>query len=110
TEPDLLGSQEVPWHKPSSLVPFGLKRPRSVNCAVRPVRPRSGRSIRQSAAAFSDCMIFRKLLDEHPSVTAVELSNYGEIFLNPELLEILALAHERKVVLTAGNGVNLNHV
>ena len=35
---------------------------------------------------------------------------FGEIFLNPQLLQILELAHERKVALAAGNGVNLNNV
>ena len=49
-----------------------------------------------------------KLLDENPHVTSVELANYGEIFLNPELLGILRSAHERGVVLTAAEGVNLN--
>jgi MoaA/NifB/PqqE/SkfB family radical SAM enzyme len=53
---------------------------------------------------------FRNLLDENPFVTSIELSNYGEIFLNPQLLQILELAHERNVALTAANGVNLNHV
>jgi len=53
---------------------------------------------------------FQKLLDENPWVEAVELSNYGEIFLNPDLLEIIRYAFDRKVILTADNGVNLNHV
>jgi MoaA/NifB/PqqE/SkfB family radical SAM enzyme len=52
---------------------------------------------------------FRKLLDDNPSLTHVELSNYGEIFLNPELLEIMAHAQERGVGLSADNGVNLNN-
>jgi MoaA/NifB/PqqE/SkfB family radical SAM enzyme len=52
---------------------------------------------------------FRGLLDRNPQLRQVELSNYGEMFLNPQLLEILQLAYSRKVVLTATNGVNLNH-
>jgi MoaA/NifB/PqqE/SkfB family radical SAM enzyme len=51
---------------------------------------------------------FRKLLDENLPLKMIELSNYGEIFLNPHLLDILALAQERKVSLTALNGANLN--
>lgn len=51
---------------------------------------------------------FEGLLQDAPYVTHVELANYGEIFLNPELLEILHCAHERRVTLTAGEGVNLN--
>lgn len=53
---------------------------------------------------------FRKLLDENPWVKEVELSNYGEIFLNPELLEMLKHAHDRNVALSAANGANLNNV
>jgi MoaA/NifB/PqqE/SkfB family radical SAM enzyme len=53
---------------------------------------------------------FRKLLDDNPHIRHVELSNYGEIFLNPQLLLILEEAYGRKVALTAGNGVNLNNV
>lgn len=40
----------------------------------------------------------------------IELSNYGEIFLNPDLLEILAYAHAKGIQLSAHNGANLNHV
>lgn len=53
---------------------------------------------------------FRKLIDDNPSLAIIELSNYGEIFLNPQLLQIFELAHERNIALTAGNGVNLNNV
>jgi MoaA/NifB/PqqE/SkfB family radical SAM enzyme len=53
---------------------------------------------------------FQKLLDENPWIEKIELSNYGEIFLNPDLLEIIKHAYKRKVALTAANGVNLNSV
>ena len=53
---------------------------------------------------------FRKLLDDNPGLKRIELSNWGEIFLNPALLSILELAHQRGVTLSAGNGVNLNKV
>lgn len=53
---------------------------------------------------------FRKLLAANPRLRHVELSNYGELFLNPELAGILQHAHERGVMLTADNGANLNHV
>jgi MoaA/NifB/PqqE/SkfB family radical SAM enzyme len=53
---------------------------------------------------------FRDLLDENPCVTRVELSNYGEVFLNPNLLKILSYANDKGVAITLENGVNLNHV
>jgi hypothetical protein len=51
---------------------------------------------------------FIGLLDANPGLEEVELSNYGEMFLNPALPEILRAACERGVVLHADNGVNLN--
>jgi len=51
---------------------------------------------------------FKKLLDENRSLKEIELSNYGEIFLNPELDAIIQYADEKKVRLTAENGVNFN--
>jgi hypothetical protein len=51
---------------------------------------------------------FEALLDANPEIQHVELSNYGEMFLNPRLAEILEAAHRRKVVVSGNNGVNLN--
>ncbi len=38
------------------------------------------------------------------------MANFGEIFLNPELLGIMQVAHEHGVVLKASDGVNFNNV
>ena len=51
---------------------------------------------------------FERFLGNNPGVREIELSNWGEILLNPELSQILQLAHEKGVALTARNGVNLN--
>jgi hypothetical protein len=53
---------------------------------------------------------FRRLIDENPWIWRVELSNWGEIFLNPDIERIIAYAYDRSVALTAWNGANLNHV
>lgn len=53
---------------------------------------------------------FRRLLDENACIKKIELSNYGEMFLNPDLLEMMKYAYEKKVFLIADNGVNLNNV
>jgi MoaA/NifB/PqqE/SkfB family radical SAM enzyme len=50
---------------------------------------------------------FQKLIDHNPRIACIELSNYGEIFLNPDLIEILRYAHVQNVTLNA-RGVNLN--
>ncbi len=51
---------------------------------------------------------FERLLDENPEIEHVELSNYGEMFLNPRLPELLEAAYRRNVVVSGSNGVNLN--
>lgn len=62
-----------------------------------------------SGSGFLRAASFVSILDSAPWVRHVELSNNGEIFLNPELEVIVREAAERGVRLTAANGVNLNH-
>jgi hypothetical protein len=64
----------------------------------------------QLGSGFLKFDAFRRIVDENPWVHAIELSNWGEIFLNPEIERILAYAYRRSVALTAWNGANLNHV
>jgi MoaA/NifB/PqqE/SkfB family radical SAM enzyme len=52
---------------------------------------------------------FQMILEAGPWIKRVELSNWGEIFLNKDLPEILRIAFERGVTVHASNGVNLNH-
>ena len=52
---------------------------------------------------------YRKIVEENRRITEIELSNYGEILLNPDLPRIAEHAYRRGVRLTAKNGVNLNH-
>ena len=52
---------------------------------------------------------FKKLVDEN-DIEDIEISNSGEIFLNPDLVKILEYAHKKHIRLTADNGVNLNNL
>jgi molybdenum cofactor biosynthesis enzyme MoaA len=92
--------------------PSTVRLEASSHCQLRcPACPTTDGSIdRVVGKGFLKSDDFRAFLDRNPSVRIVELSNYGEIFINPQLLEILKIAHERKVALTALNGVNLNNV
>lgn len=54
---------------------------------------------------FSDFKIF---VDKNPATKEIELSNWGEIFLNPQIKELVRYAHEKKLALTASNGSNFN--
>lgn len=56
---------------------------------------------------FSD---FEKFIQNNPFVKIIELSNSGEIFLNPDLFQIIKYAFENNIELHASNGVNLNQV
>lgn len=52
---------------------------------------------------------FRALIDANPATSAVELSNYGEALLNPDLITILQYAQQKSVTINFHNGVNLNN-
>lgn len=77
-----------------------------LRCPLCPIH--SGVSRPAIGIGFLRLTDFENLLRENPDVTTVELANYGEMFLNPQLLEIMRCAHERGVALTATEGVNLN--
>lgn len=53
---------------------------------------------------------FKKIVDSNSYINEIELSNWGEIFLNPNLVQIIKYAYESNIKLTAGNGVNFNSV
>jgi MoaA/NifB/PqqE/SkfB family radical SAM enzyme len=53
---------------------------------------------------------FKTILKQNPTLRSIEISNYGEIFLNPELPDIIQYAFQKRVRLSAMNGVNLNHL
>lgn len=53
---------------------------------------------------------FERFLDRAPTLKSVELSNYGEVFLNPELRQILERAAARGVAVSIDNGANLNRL
>jgi MoaA/NifB/PqqE/SkfB family radical SAM enzyme len=51
---------------------------------------------------------FKKFINQNRHVLNIELSNWGEIFLNPALKRIMEYAYRKGITLTADNGVNLN--
>lgn len=53
---------------------------------------------------------FKKFVDDNPKIKHIELSNWGEIFLNPELKDIIKHAYQKNIILSAVNGVNLNTI
>ncbi len=53
---------------------------------------------------------FKALVDKNEFIKRVEMTNWGEIFLNPELLDIIRYGYEKDIEMVARNGVNLNNV
>jgi MoaA/NifB/PqqE/SkfB family radical SAM enzyme len=51
---------------------------------------------------------FKDFIDHNRQIRKVELGNFGEVFLNPELPRILRYAFEQGVVTEIDEGVNLN--
>ena len=73
----------------------------------RQTNPEYSKFIGEGYLKFKD---FKKLVDENEFIKIIELSNSGEIFLNPELVDIIKYAYEKNIKLTAYNGVNLNYL
>ena len=92
--------------------PSKIRLEASSYCQLRcPSCPTTSKAIQPAVGSgFLKLTDLRKLLDENPWLKEIELSNYGEIFLNPDLLKIISYAYERGVALRADNGVNLNNV
>ena len=53
---------------------------------------------------------FKRFLDDNPQIERVELSNNGEIFLNPDLIKIMEYSYQKGVALEADMGTNFNTV
>src|SRR5271170_7187879 len=90
--------------------PVSIQIDASLHCQLKcPLCPTAdGRVLPALGAGHLEPANFEALLDGNPQIAHVELSNYGEMFLNPQLVDILACAFERKVTVSGNNGVNLN--
>ena len=92
--------------------PRAIRLEASTVCQLRcPSCPTASGEVGQTLGSgflkFSD---FKKIIDDNPWVSEIELSNWGEIFLNKEVVQIIRYAYERNVALDAFNGANLNNV
>ena len=92
--------------------PFKIGLDASTVCQLKcPSCPNALGKIAQTLGSkFLKFEDFKKTIDSNPWIRSIELSNWGEIFLNRELLKIAEYAYKKKVVLNAGTGVNLNTV
>ncbi|MDP2653353.1 MAG: cupin domain-containing protein [Candidatus Omnitrophota bacterium] len=70
----------------------------------------TGRTGRELGVGYLKLEDFKDFIRRNPNVAHIELSNWGEVFLNKDLARILAHAHRHNVCLYFANGANLNHV
>ena len=101
-----------PADPPSPLHPPNIRVEACSHCQLKcPVcQTATGEIHKYIGAGFLKFDDFKTLVDANPWVEEIELSNNGEIFLNPHMSKIVRYAHEHNVQLTASNGVNLNTV
>jgi MoaA/NifB/PqqE/SkfB family radical SAM enzyme/mannose-6-phosphate isomerase-like protein (cupin superfamily) len=69
-----------------------------------------GMTLKTLGAKFLKFVDFKNLIDANPWISDIELSNWGEIFLNPEIISILEYGFKKNIALHANCGVNLNTV
>jgi MoaA/NifB/PqqE/SkfB family radical SAM enzyme len=68
----------------------------------------NGTIARSIGAGFLTLASFKTFVRNHPWVTDIELSNWGEVFLNKDLEQILRHAHRQRVAVRIDNGANLD--
>ncbi len=93
-----------------SLKPFSIRLDASTACQLRcPSCPTAlGKIQKTVGTGLLKFQTFKEIVDRNPFVCDIELSNWGEIFLNPDLSRIAEYAYQKNVILRADNGVNLN--
>lgn len=92
--------------------PKSIRLDASTNCQLKcPSCPTAKGEIRKYiGGGFLRFEDFKQIVNDNHSILHIELSNWGEIFLNPDLPKILAYSYEKSIAVTASNGVNLNTV
>lgn len=79
---------------------------RCVECSTSKGITHSG-IIGKGQLSFED---FVKFVENNPQISKIEMSNWGEIFLNKDILQIMEYAYNHGVTLYCGNGTNFNYV
>ena len=78
-----------------------------LNCVSCYMRKTDYASVGKGVLKFED---FKRFIEDYPFIQRVELSNNGEVFLNPDIDRILEYAYEKNVEITMLGGVNFNYI
>ncbi|MDD4939181.1 MAG: cupin domain-containing protein [Candidatus Omnitrophica bacterium] len=97
--------------KEKMLIPRSIRLESSTICQLDcPSCPTAlGQIAKNLGKGFLSFRSFKEIVDSNPWIISIELSNWGEIFLNKDLLKIMKYAYKNNIALHAGNGVNLNN-
>lgn len=82
-------------------------------CQLRCVSCSTSKGIIRNGFVREGCMTFHDfacIVDANPEIKHIELSNWGEIFLNPDILRIMEYAFAKGISLYCSNGSNFNYV
>jgi MoaA/NifB/PqqE/SkfB family radical SAM enzyme len=90
--------------------PQAIRLDLSTHCQLKcPSCPTAqGKIKEQLGSGFVSLENFQKIVDQNHQISHIELSNWGEVLLNPELPQILEYAYQNNVIITIMNGANLN--
>ncbi len=111
-DPSIEGaSVAVEWHD-ARVSPSRIRLEASTHCQLKcpTCETATGELYQHVALGFLRFDKFKLLIDDNPQIRGIELSNFGEIFLNPHLPKIIEYAFKKDVQLSATNGANLNTV
>ena len=81
-----------------------------LNCPCCNISKKLGSLDKKSNYGFLSLKNFKKFIILNPNIKNIELSRRGEVFLNPEIKEIIKHAYNNGISLSASNGVNFNSV
>ncbi len=95
---------------PVRIRPTGIRWDASTVCQLKcPSCPTGqGKTLDFLKAGFLSFEDFKRVVDQNPWISYIELSSYGEVFLNPDIRKIIEYGYKKGILLSAANGSNIN--
>lgn len=94
--------------RPTYMFPFpaSICLEASTRCNLRCLSCSTGKGRKGMSKGFLKFSDFKKFIDKYYFIERILLSNYGEIFLNPEIFEIIKYAENRGIKTNADTNLN----
>ena len=78
-----------------------------LNCVDCYMRENNYGTVGKGYTKFED---FKKFIDDNTFIKKIEISDNGEVFMNPDIDKIIEYATEKKIELNINNGTNFNNI